>query len=65
MSHLVPEGAQNSFLSNKFEIEYDLGKYEVESACSSYYVFLIELKAKKTWIKKPSVPETHNTGFLR
>lgn len=25
----------------------------------------MELKAKKTWIKKPSVPETHNTGFLR
>lgn len=38
----------------------------MEFACSSYYVFfLIKLKAKKTWIKKPSVPETHNTGFLR
>lgn len=28
--------------------------------------FLMELKEKKkTWIKKSSVPEIHNTGFLR
>lgn len=37
MSHFVPEGTQNSFLSNKYEIEYNLGKYEMEFACSSYY----------------------------